>query len=154
MATHETPAPVLTPEIQAILKELVTASVTAAMVEARKPLPPTEKELAEIAQAQAHREANAAGVIAAIKNKRFVQEACVHEHSKAAGGGTHCVWVKEEDPRSPGYIYCQKCEARIRPNNYDKDGLPYQRDRNAHYDTDLFNRLFQDCGEQTGVLMG
>lgn len=152
MATHESPA--LTPEIQAILQSLVQTSVTAAIAAANAPKPPTQQELSDLQLAQQHREANAAGVIANIKNKRFAQTVCTHEHSKSAGGGSHGVWVKEEDPRSPGYIYCQKCEARVRPGEYNAEGLPYQRDRGAHFNTELFNQLFQDCGEQSGAIMG
>jgi hypothetical protein len=149
MATTETSAPALTPEVQAILKELVSASVAAAISESKKPAPPTERELAQLAQQQANREANAAGVIASIKNKRAVQLICSHEHKKKEGGGTHAVWIKDEDPRSNGYIYCQKCQAQVRPGEFDPTGLPHQRDRRAIYDTELFNRLFQECGEQT-----
>lgn len=131
------------------LKEMIGTAVAAAISESRKPLPPTEAEIREQELKQAAREANAAGVIQLAENKRNFQTICVHEHKRKEGGGTHAVWVREEDPRSPGYIYCQKCEARIRPGQYDKNGLPYQRDRNAHFDTNLFNRLFQECGEQT-----
>lgn len=150
MATHEPQGTsLLSPEIQAVLSQLVASSVAAAIAEMKKPAPPTEAQLALIAQAQANREANAAGVIAQIKNKRAVQMICSHEHKKKEGGGTHCVWIRDEDPRSNGYIYCQKCQAQVRPGEYDAKGLPHQRDRRAIYDTDLFNKLFQECGEQT-----
>lgn len=131
--------------------EVIKAAIGAAIEESRKPLPPTEKELQALEMAQQARAAGAAGIIAEMENERATQRACTHEHSKQAGGGTHCVWVKEEDPRSPGYIYCQKCEATIRPDNFDKDGLPCQRDRRAIYSTDLFNKLFQECGQQTVI---
>jgi hypothetical protein len=136
-------------QIAALNAEVIASTIAAAIAESRKPLPPTEKELAELAQMQQQRVANAAGVIAQAENKRAVQRICNHEHKRKEGGGTHGVWVRDEDPRSPGYIYCQKCEARVRPGMYDKDGLPYQRDRTAHFDTELFNKLFQECGEQT-----
>ncbi len=130
-------------------RDIIASVVAAAIAESRKPLPPTEKEIKDLEQIQQQRAANAAGVIAAMENKRAVQQICSHEHKRKEGGGTHAVWVKDEDPRSPGYIYCQKCEARIRPGNFDKEGLPYQRDRGALFNTDLFNRMFQECGEQT-----
>ena len=149
MAAHE--APQLTPEIQAILAQLVATSVAAAIEATNKPKPPTQKELDNIAQKQAEREANAACVIAGIKNERAFQLSCTHEHSKQAGGGTHGVWIREEDPRSPGYVYCQKCEATVRPGEYDAKGLPCQRDYRAIYNTELFNKLFQECGEQTVI---
>lgn len=135
--------------ITALNAEVIASAVAAAIAESRKPLPPTEKELKEVEQLQQQRVANAAGVIASMENKRAVQQICSHEHKRKEGGGTHAVWVRDEDPRSPGYIYCQKCEARIRPGVFDKEGLPYQRDRSALFNTELFNRMFQECGEQT-----
>lgn len=131
------------------LKAIIAGAVATAIQEAKKPAPPTERELAEQAQAQAARAANAAGVVAEIENERAVQLICTHMHKLKEGGGTHCVWIRDEDPRSPGYVYCQKCEATIRPGEYDAEGFPFQRDRRAIYNTDLFNRVFQECGEQT-----
>lgn len=130
---------------------VIAQAIAAAIAESRKPLPPTQKELQAIEMAQQARAAGAAGVIAEMANERATQRACTHEHSKKAGGGTHCVWIREEDPRSPGYVYCQLCEATVRPGVYDKDGIPAQRDRRALYDTELFNRLFQECGEQSVI---
>ena len=102
--------------------------------------------------AQEHSLQTAQSLIAQKENERAIQRICAHEHSKREGGGTHCVHVREEDPRSPGFILCQKCQGRIRPGVADADGLPFQRDRGAIYDNALFNRLFQDCGEAS--LMG
>lgn len=130
-------------------KEVIGSAIAAAISEARKPLPPTEAEIRDLELRQQARASNAAGVIAQMENKRTVQRICSHEHKRKEGGGTHGVWIRDEDPRSPGYIYCQKCEANIRPGNYDANGLPFQRDRRAIYDTELFNRMFQECGEQT-----
>lgn len=134
------------------LKEMIAAAVSAAVIESRKPEPPTEQQIAQVAMAQEHREQTAASLLAQRQNERNMQLMCVHEHSKQSGGGTHCVWVREEDPRSPGFILCQKCQGRVRPGSIDPKGLPCQRDRGAIYDTDLFNKLFQECGEQ--ALMG
>lgn len=133
----------------AVISQAVAEAVAAAITESRKPLPPTEAELKALEVAQAARIANAAGVIAAMQNKRAVQTICSHEHKRKEGGGTHAVWIRDEDPRSPGYIYCQKCEAQIRPGQFNPDGLPCEMSRRAIYDTNLFNRLFQECGEQT-----
>jgi hypothetical protein len=133
----------------AVISQAVSEAVAAAIIESRKPLPPTDAELKAIEVAQQARVANAAGVIAAMENKRAVQTICSHEHKRKEGGGTHAVWVRDEDPRSPGYIYCQKCEAQIRPGQFNPDGLPCEMSRRAIYDTQLFNRLFQECGEQT-----
>lgn len=139
----------LTPEA---LQAMIAAAVTAAIQESRKPAPPTEQELSALAMKQEHRAKTAESVVAAIEGTRRMQEMCVHEHSRREGGGTHCVWVREEDPRSPGFILCQKCQGRIRPGAYDKDGHSSLRDRGAIFNTDLFNKLFQECGEAT--LMG
>lgn len=129
--------------------QVIGQAVAAAIAESRKPLPPTEAELKAIELQQQSRAANALGVIAQINNKRAVQEICSHEHKRKEGGGTHAVWIRDEDPRSPGYIYCQKCEAQIRPGHFNDEGMPHERSRRAIYDTPLFNRLFQECGEQT-----
>lgn len=134
------------------LKEMIASAVAAAITESRKPDPPTEQQLAQFRMAQEHREATSTSLIEQKRNERSIQLMCMHEHSKQSGGGTHCVWVREEDPRSPGFILCQKCQGRVRAGQLAMDGLPYQRDRGAIYDTELFNRLFQDCGEQ--ALMG
>jgi hypothetical protein len=50
-------------------------------------------------------------------------------------------------PLSPGYIYCQKCEARVRPD----EPLMRRLDPNAIFDTALFNKLFQSCGATSGA---
>jgi len=138
-------------QIAELNAQVISTAIAAAIAESRKPLPPTEKEIQALEMAQAARAAGAAGVIAEIANERATQRACTHEHSKKSGGGTHCVWVREEDPRSPGYVYCQLCEATIRPGAFDPNGLPNQRDRRALYDNELFNRLFQECGEQSVI---
>jgi hypothetical protein len=134
------------------LKAIVATAVAAAVQEARKPDPPSKEEIANQQMAQQHREANAASVIAEIQGRKALQMICAHEHSKREGGGTHCSWVRDEDPRSPGYVLCQKCQGQIRPGEYDPNGLPFQRCGRAIYDTNLFNKLFQDCGE--AVLIG
>jgi hypothetical protein len=139
----------LTPED---LKEMIAAAVSAAITESRKPAPPTEQEVAQLKMKQEHRAKTAASVIAEIQNKKNMQTMCVHEHSRREGGGTHCVWVREENPASPGFILCQKCQGRIRAGEFEAEGPAYLRDRGAIYDTATFNKLFQECGE--AQLMG
>lgn len=141
----------LTPEA---LQAMISAAVVAAITESRKPNPPTEQEVAQLQMAQEHRAATAASVLAERENKIAMQKICVHEHSRREGGGTHAVWVREENPASPGFILCQKCQGRIRPGVFstDQNSLACFRDRGAIYDTDKFNQLFQDCGEAS--LMG
>lgn len=133
------------------LKEMIATAVSAAIVESRKPNPPTAQELSAQAMAQQHREQTAQSVLAKQENERAIQRICSHTHAQREGGGTHCVWVREEDPRSPGYILCQLNQCKIRAGAYDQKGLPCQMDKNAIYDTTLFNKLFQDCGP-TGLM--
>lgn len=124
------------------LQSLVAGAVRAA-IEASK-VPYKDPALAKHEQEQ--RERTAGYEIERIKNRRQNQLNCTHEHSKREGGGTQAVHVREDDPRSPGFILCQECQGRFRPGTYDAEGAPGQRDRGAIYDTDRFVRLFQDCG--------
>lgn len=126
------------------LQGMIAAAVGAAIAESRKPVPPTAQEVAAREMAQQHRVDAAQDVMNTATNKKNFQHICVHAHSTREGGGTHCVWVKEEDPTSPGYIYCQRCEGKIRPEGGYQDTK--RADRTAIYDTPLFNKLFQDCG--------
>ena len=134
------------------LKDIISGAVAAAVAEANKPKPKTAQELAEIEQAQQHRKETAEQVKEANIRKRWVQEnACTHEHKKAAGGGTHCVHVRDNDHLdSPGYIYCQSCEARFRPDT----PLWRKLDPNAIFDTAKFNFLFQQCAQAQGEIIG
>lgn len=129
----------LTPEM---LQTLISTAVTAAVAEAKKPAPPTEAELAKEEQDRKDRADMAKSVWEQKQRERDFQKVCTHEHPAREQmlGKTHCVHVKEENPTSPGYILCQRCQARIRPESF-----PRNIDPNAHYDTALFNRLFQDC---------
>lgn len=132
------------------------------------------KEIADFEQSMADRAATALAVLEKKKNERWFQEhGCKHEHPKAAGGGTHCVFVKDNDvPQSPGFIICQKCQGRFRPDEPlmrgkpvidKKTGKPRLSDSGqviyaggldpeAIFDTNLFNQLLQDC-LQTGAEM-
>lgn len=136
------------------LQAMIAAAVTAAITESRKPAPPTEQENAQLLMKQEHRALTAQSVLLEAKNKIAMQKICAHEHSRREGGGTHAVWVREENPASPGFILCQKCQGRVRPGELTQDAKApaFLRDRGAIYDTDKFNQLFQDCGEAS--LMG
>jgi len=134
------------------IQKIVDAAVTAAMREANKPKPKTEQELAEIELAQQQRKENAEQIKQKEVRKRWLQEnACTHEHSKQAGGGTHCVHVLDNDhPGDPGFIYCQNCEGRFRPDTPKWRKL----DPNAIFDTAKFNLLFQACAQSQGEIIG
>jgi hypothetical protein len=123
------------------LRDIIASAVTAAVAESKKPAPPTEQELAQIAQDQQMRKDTAQDVLRAQANKLANQKVCSHEHPKREGSQSHCVWVKEENPASPGYILCQLCQGKVRPE------VPAEQrmDTQAIYDTQMFNKLFQDC---------
>ena len=142
-------------DLMAVIQEMqknqaanIAAAVTAAVAESRKPVPPTEQELAAQKMKQQHRENTAADVIRAAENKIANQRICSHEHNN---GDTHCVWVREENPSSPGFILCQYQQCRIRPGTYNPEGTGFERDRGAIYDTAMFNRLFQKCAMQADM---
>ena len=130
------------------LQKIISGAFAAAIREARNPTP-TESEIAAVEQAQQYRKEQSQQVRAALAQKKSFQQVCSHEHSRREGGGTHCVWVHDNDiPGSSGYIYCQRCEGRIRPESEQMRKL----DPQATFSTALFNKLFQDCSES--AMMG
>ena len=137
---------------KADVKEIVSAAVAAAVAEANKPKPKSAQELAEIEQAQQHRKETAESEKQRRENRLWIQKnACTHEHKKSAGGGTHCVHVLDNDhPGDPGYIYCQNCEGRFRPDTAKWRKL----DPNAIFDTGKFNELYQACAQSQGEIIG
>jgi hypothetical protein len=132
-----------TEDLQKLISSAVNSAVTTAVTEMRKPEPPSEKELAALKQQQDERLQAAEGVKQKNENRRFIQEkVCTHAHALREGGGTHATYVHDNDvPLSPGYIYCQKCEGRIRPD----EPIMRKLDPQAIFDSNLFNRLMQDC---------
>lgn len=137
---------------KADMKEIVAAAVSAAIAETHKPKPPTQQEQAEMEMAQKHRKETAEDILRKKANDRHFQEhVCTHEHTKAAGGGTHCVHVRDNDhPGSPGYILCQFCTGRFRPES----DLFRKLDPDAIFSTQVFNKLFQDCAQGQGEIIG
>lgn len=132
----------LTPQdLSNLINAAVASAVTTALSEARKPTPPTEQELAAIEQAQQERLAMAESVKRQNENKRYIQEkVCTHAHALREGGGTHATFVRDNDvPLSPGYIYCQKCEARIRPD----EPIMRKLDPNAIFDTFCLTKFYK-----------
>jgi hypothetical protein len=139
----------LTPEA---LRDLVSSAVAAAVTAANAPKPPTEQEMAAIKMQQDQRRENAEQIKRGKENKRrFSEFICTHEHAQQAGGGTHCVHVRDNDhPDSPGYIYCQNCEGRFRGESEKWRKL----DPDAIFDTAKFNLLFQKCAGAQGEIIG
>jgi hypothetical protein len=111
--------------------------------EIRKPAPPTDQELAEIETAQAERLANANSVKEKMARKRQNQAVCTHRHNRKDGGASHVVLVHDNDypGQSAGYVYCQACEVRVRPDT----PLWRKLDPGAVFDDKLFVELVQDC---------
>jgi hypothetical protein len=129
------------------LKELLVAVIQ----ETNKPKPPSNAEIAEIQQAQQMRRETADSVKLRKENEKFLQSQCTHEHSKQAGGGTHAVYVRDNDhPADAGFILCQFCQIRVRPESDKWRKL----DPDATFDTALFNKLFQDCAQGSGEILG
>ena len=113
------------------LQKMIAAAVTAAVVESKKPAPKTATEIAIIEQEQELRAETAAGVLAQIEAKRSEQHMCSHKH---ATGESHCVYINDGN-----YMLCQKCQAKVRP------GVAATGYKGSDiYNTDLFNRLFQE----------
>jgi hypothetical protein len=120
------------------LKELFTHWAD----EMRKPVPPTPQEQAASAQAQQYRLENANSVKEKMERKRREQAVCTHRHPRKDGGASHVVHVYDNDyPGHPGYIYCQRCEVRIRPD----DELWRKLDPGALFNNALFVELMADC---------
>lgn len=94
-----------------------------------------DREQKEIQDKNEERKANAGAMLQKDREKKFTQATCSHKHRD---GNTHCVFVMEKAP-SPGYILCQKNQCIIRPGT-----RPEGYGGSAIYDTDMFNRLFQE----------
>ena len=141
--------PLMSPES---IQGIIAAAVTAAVQAANKPKEKTEQELAEIEMSQQQRKEMAESLKKAKTNARyFAKHICSHEHNRRDGGGTHCVYVKDNDHLGdPGYIYCQECCGRFRP-----DDLKWRKlDPDAIFDTARFNLLFQHCAQSQGDIIG
>lgn len=122
-------------ELATLIQTATTAAVQTAMAEARKPLPPTEKELAAIKEEQANRAQGAKDVRYIAEERLARKRLCSHTRRD---GSTRTVLV---DDSLGGYLLCQGCQDRIRPNLSDE-----QKKLDApgtNYNTDLYNRLFQ-----------
>ena len=139
-------------DLNQLIATAVNSAVTTAVAEMRKPTPPDEKELEATRVAQEERRATAQSVIEKKQNERYIQEkVCTHFHAKREGGGTHCVYVRDNDvTQSPGYIYCQRCMGRIRPD----EPIMRKLDPQAIFSTELFNKLLQDCIPNGAEMLG
>ena len=117
-------------DLKEILQTVVIAAKQPSDLEQKK----LEAEAQELRIRQETRAASSADVLAGIENKRRTQQLCSHEHSN---GRTHCVFVQEQN--GGGYLICQKNQCKIRPF------IPVEQrlDKQAIYDTDLYNRIFQ-----------
>ena len=141
----------LTPEMREIITSVATAAEVAAAAEMRKPAPPTTQELADLQAKQEERRATAESIKQKQANDRYIQEhVCTHKH-KGQLGGTHCVYVRDNDvPTSPGFVLCQVCLARFRPD----EPVMRKLDPNALFDTAKWNTLMQDCQMNGAEILG
>src|SRR5215469_14311156 len=128
-------------QLSNLINTAVASAVTTAVQEMKKPAPLTDQEESEIKAAQAYRLENANAVKERLARKRREQAVCAHRHPRKDGGASHLVHVRDNDyPTSPGYLYCQSCEVRIRP----EDPLWRKLDPGAKFDTNLYVELFQE----------
>jgi hypothetical protein len=131
------------------------------VTELRKPAPPTDAQRAAAEMRNQSRLRNAKESAQKEKNIKATQKRCQHRQK----GGMHeslAVYIPENGPSvagSPGYIMCQSCQIRVRPGEFagnidsntgckcdlDKSQPVWFRDCGATYDTDLFNKLMQEC---------
>lgn len=130
-------------ELQRILSEQAYQNAEQLKIviqELRKPTILEQKaldaEAREIVAKNEERKSNAGAMLEKEKQKRFSHITCSHKHRD---GNTHGVYVMEKAP-SPGYIHCQSCHANVRPG----DKPEANSDTNGVYDTNLFNRMFQE----------
>lgn len=109
-------------------------------------------EIANFEQQMAERAQTAQAVLEKKANERWFQEnGCTHEHPRSAGGGTHCVYVRDNDvPASPGFILCQRCQGRFRPD----EPVMRKLDPSAIFSTAKFNTLMQDCLQTGAEILG
>jgi hypothetical protein len=121
------------------LKNLVSAAVASAVETARKPLPPTEEEVKRANQKKANRAAQGKLVLREIETRRNEQQICTHKHGARDMYKSHCVFVRDGN-----YVLCQKCLGKIRPTVPEKERF----DKQAIYDTALFNQVFQECYDE------
>ena|SRR5487761_816158 len=134
-------------ELNRAAQENLGTTIRAIASEMRKP---TELEQQQIdadetakKERQAERLENSANVRKQIEDRRLAQMTCSHAH---ADGHTHLHHVIDNGTYAsgPGYLHCQWCNARIRPEDPEVRKL----DPQAIFDTGLFNRLFQTLPNQ------
>jgi hypothetical protein len=142
------------------LKELV-AVFREAIAEGRKPPEPTEEEAAEIAQRKAalavkqeERLANSKAHQENLRNKAHSQTVCSHMHSSriAGFGQSHMTHVRDNGVGDglPGFLYCQRCELRLRPESGE---LWHKLDPGATFNTEQFNWYYQTAiSDQGGII--
>lgn len=125
----------------ALTKEDIEVIKTLA-AEMRKPTEVEQKQIDADEQAkkfaQQERKENAEAVRRQTELDRRMKLSCTHAH---ADGHTHLAQVIESGTLAggAGYLHCQLCNGRIRPENPQIEKL----DPQAIYDTALFNRLYQ-----------
>lgn len=120
------------------LQALITAAVTAAVSEAKKPAPLTEQQQAELAQALEMRRQTAELQLARQENDRMLRSVCTHTRKDRSYATVHV--------SDGNYIICQVCQAIVRPGV-----APEKDDGRSIYDTGLFNHLVQSSGAASTI---
>jgi hypothetical protein len=115
------------------LQALITAAVTAAVSEAKKPAPLTEAQEAQLKQDIDMRRQTAELQLERIKNEKMLRSVCTHTRKDRSYATVHV--------QDGNYILCQICQAIVRPAPAPKDD-----DGRSIYDTGLFNHLVQSSG--------
>ena len=133
------------------LQEIIAGTVAATIAEMRKPEPMMAQQKADIEQQQAERLATGQGVAEKKRNELWFQtHGCKRKHSGQMGG-THCVYVRDNDvPPSPGFVLCQKCQGRFRPD----EPVMRKLDPIAIFDSQKFNELMLDCAVNGAKIVG
>jgi len=139
------------PDIEKLIASVATGAAVAVATELRKPLQPTPQEQADLEAKQEERRATAESIKQKKADDRHIQEhICTHKH-KGQLGGTHCVFVRDNDvPTSPGFVLCQYCLGRFRPD----EPIMRKLDPTAIFDTAKWNLLMQDCQVNRAEILG
>jgi hypothetical protein len=133
----------ISPEVAAAIGEAVARSlgdILPQIIAAVKEPGPIEQrqfdEMAkEIEERQKERLNMSKQVLEDMANKKAQQATCSHEHRRGDGHGVHI-----QDRLPHGYVLCQVCQIRVRP---ELDAEYRKLDPRAVYDTALYNKIFQ-----------
>ena len=135
--TNPAPAMQLTAED---LQRIISTAIAAAKepneyekIELEEKKEELARKRAQIEQDQQTRRDTAQQQLQILNARKQMQRVCTHKHRD---GHTHGVHIVDD---IGGFVLCQKCQAVIRPGM-----APKGYTGTVIFDTDLFNRLFQE----------